>query len=246
MESNPPVLFSAPRQIAGPEDCDFYHTIEIPGLGLVHGPWDLREIVDLYLGGVSFADKRALEIGPASGFLTMEMEKRGATVVAVEVPDDPGWDFVPYPLAILDPIYAPRRHHMTRIKNSFWFTHSAYKSKAQLLYGDAYNLPDSLGAFDIAVMSALLLHCHSPLKIVEQCARRATTLLIADRLFPELEGRPVCRLAASRENKSWDTWWHFSTDFFTQFLRVMGFATKTITYTHEPHGTLFTIVAKKG
>jgi hypothetical protein len=73
------------------EDCDFYHTVEIPGRGVVHGQWDLRKHVDDYLGGYCFVGKRVLEIGPASGFLTFEMERRGADVVASKVPDEPGW-----------------------------------------------------------------------------------------------------------------------------------------------------------
>ena len=52
--------------------------MEIPGHGLVTGQWDLRGGVDDYLGKVAFAGQRVLEIGPASGFLTFEMEKRGA------------------------------------------------------------------------------------------------------------------------------------------------------------------------
>ena len=73
------------------EDCLFYHTVDIPGHGVVRGQWDLRRQVDTYLGGYRFAGKRVLEIGPASGFLTCEMGRRGADVVALEVPDDPGW-----------------------------------------------------------------------------------------------------------------------------------------------------------
>jgi hypothetical protein len=271
METKASIAFSAPRLVAGPQECDFYHTMNIPGLGLVRGQWDLRNIVDQYLGGVSFGDKRVLEIGPASGFLTMEMEKRGADIVAIEVTDDPGWDFVPYPPSVMDEVYASRRYHMDRIKNSFWFTHAAYKSKANLLYGDVYNLPDGLGSFDIAVMAAVLLHCRNPLQIVEQCAKRAKTLVIADRLFPEagflrrtglsslwrrlagqgrqrrpnLEGRAICQLAPTRENKIWDTWWYFSTDFFTQFLEVIGFSCKTTTYWHEDHGPLFTVIGTR-
>src|SRR5215469_3841559 len=134
--------FSAPRQITNAEECEFYHTMEIPGLGVVHGLWDLRPIVDKYLGEVSFSNKRVLEIGPASGFLTVEMEKRGASVVAVEMRDDTGCDYVPYPASVLDRFYGPRAHFMNRIKNSFWFTHAAHQSRAQMLYCDAYNLPE--------------------------------------------------------------------------------------------------------
>jgi hypothetical protein len=96
--------FALPRDGVKLEDCDFYHTVEIPGQGVVRGQWDLPQHVDEYLGGYRFAGKRVLEIGPASGFLTFEMERRGADVVALDVPDDPGWDFVPYPDDVLEPL----------------------------------------------------------------------------------------------------------------------------------------------
>jgi SAM-dependent methyltransferase len=243
---DPETLFAVPRRVDRPDDCEFYHTMEVPGLGLVQGWWDLRDIVDQYLGNVSFAGKRVLEIGPASGFLTVEMEKRGASVVAVEVPDEPGWDFVPYPNSVMAPIYEPRRIGMTRIKNSFWFMHAACCSKARLLYTDAYRLPDALGSFDVAVMGAVLLHCHSPLQIVEQCAKRANSLVIAERFFPDLEGSAVCRLVPTSENKAWDTWWEFSTDFLIQFLRVMGFTRLQLTTYREKRGiNLFTLTSSK-
>jgi predicted nicotinamide N-methyase len=38
--------------------------------------------VDPYLGNFDFVGKRVLDVGAASGFLTFEMEKRGAEVVA--------------------------------------------------------------------------------------------------------------------------------------------------------------------
>ena len=61
-----------------------------PGGGKIIGLWDLRQTVDDYLGRIDFAGKRVLEIGPASGFLTIEMERRGADVVAVELPEGIG------------------------------------------------------------------------------------------------------------------------------------------------------------
>ena len=61
-------IFAAPLKVEDPADCSFYHTMEVPGHGLVTGPWDLRGGVDDYLGKVAFAGQRVLEIGPASGF----------------------------------------------------------------------------------------------------------------------------------------------------------------------------------
>ena len=241
-------LYAQPRKVAL-EDCIFYHVMEIPGYGLTQGQWDLRQGIDDYLGRIPFADQRVVELGPASGFLTFEMEKRGAHVVAIEVPDDPGWDFVPYPASIMETVYGPRRRHMRAIKNSFWFAHAAHQSKAKLLYGDVYNLPEALGSFDVALMGSLLLHCHSPLRIVEQCAMKADTLGITETFYPELAGEPVCRLVPTRDNQVRDTWWNFSPDFFVQFLEVLGFRNTKVTthvqhYLGKPH-TLFTVVASK-
>jgi SAM-dependent methyltransferase len=242
-------LYARPRQVAGLDDCRFYHTMELPGVGLIPGNWDLRAGVDDYLGRVSLAGKRVMEIGPASGFLTFEMEKRGAQVVAVEVTDEKGWDFVPYEPGMMEPIYGPRHEQMRRLKNAFWFAHAAHQSQAKLWYGDVYQLPDALGRFDVAVMTAVLLHCHSPLQIVEQCARRASTLVITDMFYAELAGRAVCRLASTRANHRWDTWWHFSPDLFVEFAAVMGFTDTTVTTHVQGHKSgpqsLFTVVATR-
>jgi SAM-dependent methyltransferase len=218
------MLFAPPRHFEGPESCDFYHTMDMPGFGLVKGIWDLRGYVDQYLGQMAFAGTRVLEIGPASGFLTIEMEKRGANVVAIEIPDEAEWDFVPYPASVMDPVYEPRRRHMARIKDSWWLTHAAHRSRAKIVYTDVYRLPDALGSFDIATMGLVLLHCHSPLQIIEQCAKRANSLIITDFYHPDLEGRPICKLIPAPDNRVWDSWWSFSTDIIIQLLRVMGFS----------------------
>jgi O-methyltransferase len=225
--------------------------MEIPGYRVTSGYWDLRSGVDDYLGHVAFAQRRVLEIGPASGFLTFEMERRGADVVSVEVTDEPGWDFVPYPAVFLETVFGPRRDVMRRLKNSYWLAHAAHKSRAKLYYGDVYNLPPALGHFDVALMGAVLLHCQNPLRIVEQCARMADTLIITDPLYADLQGQPLCRLVPTPENREWGTWWQFSSDFFVQFLSVMGFTQSKVT-THEQRCLLnssidpfFTVVASR-
>ena len=243
-------IFAAPLNVDNVADCYFYHTMELPGHGVIEGrDWDLRGRVDEYLGNVDFAGQRVLEIGPASGFLTFEMENRGADVVSVEVTEEHGWDFVPYPAEKLEPVLGPRRIVMQQLKNSYWFGHAALQSKARVYYGDACNLPAALGQFDIAVMGAVLLHCRDPLRIVEQCGKIAPVLIITDMFRPELEGSPICRLAPTPEKFLWDTWWHFSTQFFTQFLAVMGFTiSEPATHQQFHRGrahTLFTLVGRR-
>jgi len=247
MQSKDSKIFAEPLRVTDLRDCYFYHTMELPGHGVLNGEWDLRGRVDQYLGNISFARRRVLEIGPASGFLAFEMEKRGADVVSLEVTDEHSWDFVPYPNTRLDQVIGARRVVMRQLKNSYWLSHAVLQSSAKVYYGDVYNLPAALGEFDIAVMAAVLLHCRDPLRIVEQCSKRAQRLIIVDKFYPELEGSAICRLAPTAENFLWHTWWHFSTQFFRQFLEVLGFEVLAASTHQQYHRgmahTLFTIVA---
>src|SRR5262245_24126688 len=104
MESVQSSVWAVPRIIGSLEECEFYHTMDIPGYGLVVGQWDLRENVDTYLGNQDLRGKRVLELGPASGFLTFEMEKRGAAVVGFDLADGRKWDVVPHYAEDLDQV----------------------------------------------------------------------------------------------------------------------------------------------
>ncbi len=244
-------IYATYPKVSSLNDCKFYHTMDIPGHGLAKGLWDLRGKTDEYIGHYELSGKRVLEIGPASGFLTFEMEKRGAKVVAIDVKEDPGWDFVPYPASVMYPVYAGRRQAMRQLRNSFWFAHHAFNSQAKVWYGDTYNLPDALGHFDVALMASVLLHTKSPLEIMAQCAKRASTLIVIEPCFEELEGRAVCRLQPTAENKTWDAWWHLSSDIIRQFASVLGFTKVTMSkHSHvRPRGDksvpFFTVIASK-
>jgi hypothetical protein len=140
---------------------------------------------------------------------------------------------------------------MTRIKNSFWFLHRLNSSKARLCYGDSCRIPGDLGTFDVAVMAAVLLHCERPVRIVAECAKRADKLIITERYHRELDGHPVCRLIPDATNKTVETWWSFSPDFFRQYLAVLGFSSTSITRHKQFHELsrqavpFFTAIASK-
>ena len=144
------------------DDCFFYHTIDIPGVGLMRGQWDLRLSVDAYLGGISLASRRVFEVGPASGFLTFLMEQRGANVVACELPHGSQWDLVPYANADLRDYVRDREELHRRLVNGFWFGHRAFGSRATVVYCPVYDLPRELGTVDIATFSMLYSIVFSP------------------------------------------------------------------------------------
>src|SRR5262249_55575765 len=135
-----PEIYARPLEVAGPEECAFYHTMDIPGVGTVHGSWDLRGRLDEYLGGVEFKGKRVLELGTASGILCFHMEARGAEVVAFDLAPDRLWDFVPLP-RMEDPERYTREGlaFFKRLHRSFWLGHRAHASKARVVHGSIYD-----------------------------------------------------------------------------------------------------------
>src|SRR3954466_14423864 len=90
-------LFATPRVIEDLDDCFFYHAMDLPGFGLVRAHWDLRGRFDEYIGGVDLAGKSVMDIGTATGFLSFEAEKRGASrVVSFDMSDPRQQTFLPF------------------------------------------------------------------------------------------------------------------------------------------------------
>ena len=75
--SSSPLKFEESRRVESLNECFFYHTIELPGFGLVRGQWDLRGRFEEYVGGVDVSNKSVLDVGTATGFLSFESERRG-------------------------------------------------------------------------------------------------------------------------------------------------------------------------
>src|SRR4051794_41904401 len=77
------------------EQRSWYHTIEVqPGL-VTEGWFDLRSHVARYGLPERMDGMRALDIGTWDGFWAFEMERRGATVVALDVDHENEYDWPP-------------------------------------------------------------------------------------------------------------------------------------------------------
>ena len=66
---------------------------------------------------------------------------------------------------------------LSRVRNAFWYAHTVLKSKVELYEANSYDLPDSLGSFDIGVLGSVLLRCSSPVRIIEQVAERVQMII---------------------------------------------------------------------
>jgi 2-polyprenyl-3-methyl-5-hydroxy-6-metoxy-1,4-benzoquinol methylase len=225
--------YAAPLNVERTEDCFFYHKIDLTGVGEVGGDsggWDLRASIDDYLGRFDFRGKRVIDMGAASGFLTFEMEKRGAEVVSFDMIDGSQWDIVPrYDMqGELDGYRARCAASHARLKNAYWFSHKRLGSKARAYYGDIYDLPGELGAFDVAMFGMILAHLRDPFQAIYSASRLVKdTIIITNQMMDTMQ--PIGSFIPSRENREWKAWWGLSRGCLSQMLEVLGFSVKSST-----------------
>lgn len=257
--------FVAPRSVEAVENCYFYHTMEIPGLGIVAGLWDLRGNEHAYLGGVDLKGKRVLEIGTANGCLCFYMERQGADVVAYDLSEEYDWDVVPFAGKDVERNKADRKSLLRKINDGFWLAHSAFESKAKAARGTLYQLPPGLGDFDIATLGSVLLHVRDPFLGLQKVLELTRHTVVVTDLVPDwmqLVCRPLSisnvrarlprwqaipRFLTSRNPQELvflpdfvkqapsETWWYLSPRVVTKFLGVLGFEKTELTFHYQNH-----------
>lgn len=237
-------IYASPRAISSIDECSFYHTMDIPEVGTVEGLWDLRGVEEQYLGHVSFTGKRVLEVGPASGVLSFYMERKGATVVALDLDEHQEWDVVPYANIDYRLWQEERQGKLRFLNNSFWYCHQALNSRVQVVYGSVYAIPREIGEVDISVMSSVLLHLRDPfLALQNTLALTTDKVIITEPFYPhfllgsftEFMARigirlPICTFIPRIHRPEMGTWWWFTPEAIRRFLSVLGFASHRTTY----------------
>ncbi len=265
-------IYARPRPVASVDDCYFYHTMDLPGHGLVQGDWDLRRHVDAYLGNVDFCRKRVLDLGTADGFLSFHMEHQGAEVVSYDVSEEDRFDTVPFArlqVPASDPTVATEADLagiIPQMNNAYWFSHHAFESGARLVHGDIYSLPKEIGMVDISVFGAILLHTRDPfLALTRAVGLTKETVVVTEglgllRLPPPLRWmrqalpsqlrRPVMRFMPDwHTSEGLHGWWRLTPEVVQAFLGVLGFERSEVsTHLQLFNGRrrrLFTVVAHR-
>jgi hypothetical protein len=209
------------------DDCDWYHTVELPGGRVIEGSWDLRGNEHQYVGGVAVRSQEILELGPANGSMTFWLEAQGARVTSFEVGYDCFIELVPaVDGSDMKSAQDQLMRHTLRSNNAWWLQHRLRESTARIAYGDIYNLPSDLGRYDIAFLASILLHLREPYRALEQCARFAKMLIVTDILHSELDDpdRPVVLFANDQTNTGPSSrWWDLSPGAVSRMLWRLGF-----------------------
>jgi len=260
------VIWAEPRTVNSIDDCDFYHTMDVPNHGVVRGAWDLRGRETAYLGNVDVAGKLVLEIGTASGHLCFTMEQMGAQVVAYDLSEEQEWDVVPYFGGDTKDYIAQRKAHIRRMNNGYWFAHRLFKSSAKVAYGSVYEIPDDIGTFDICTFGSILLHLRDPFLALQRVtAHVKDTVIVTDAAsglglramaykmlskVEELSGFRFIRFLPNATKRSpLDTWWTLTPQLVSEFLKILGFPSTTISFRPQLHQgkeiLVFTVVGRR-
>lgn len=228
------VPYQTPRRGVRLEECDFYHTMDVPGHGVQEGHWDLRGQEATYLGDFDLSGKRVLDVGAASGALSFFMESAGAEVVSFDADAltmRESFFMIPY-------FDFEKRFHSTReawfkdlvdghekMKNGFWLMHEMLESKIQCVYGNIYDGFPGDERFDVVVMGNVLTHLSDPLRALYAFANIADeAVIIVETGEPRPDLEPCMWFSPNLENElNYMSWWNFSSNFFEKTLEVIGF-----------------------
>ena len=184
------------------------------------------------------------------------MEKRGANVVAIDIPSDHQFDIIPWNSST-EMWQKGTEMAWSLTTNSWWFAHEAFKSQAKICYIAANDLTKiNIGSFDTALMANMLLHNRDPLQIISNAVSKSVSEIIIVELFHhDLENckLPIIQLnpdpSLDNVSSNWNVWWRFTTTYFINYLKIMGFTEFKINRYTVPWNNLqieeFTLSAKR-
>lgn len=215
------------------DQCLFYHTMDLPKGEVVHGQWDMRGRIRDYTGKVNLSGKRVLDVGCASGFLSFEMEKLGASVVSFDAASASDIHFIPVPgheyVEHRETWIINTNDYLVRLKNSYWYCHSKLNSKNVAFYGDVYHLPDELGTFDVCMVGQILVHLRDPISVLGSiCRLSSDTIIITEGMQDAQEPLGYAYANAAQGGPPY-IWWQLSKGWYRNFLDLYGFDIVSIT-----------------
>jgi hypothetical protein len=208
--------------------------MDLPTIGTIEGNWDLRADMEQYFGNIDLKGKRVLDIGAASGTLSLWMEKQGANVISFDLESGADWDLVPYAKWTgYEESQVEYKKLIEKLKNAYWFAHRLTQSKAKVVYGNVYSVPNEIGAVDISVYGCILLHLKNPFSALQSGLKLTReTVIITDQIRPYLNSQMPIQvfMPDAKEFKIFDVWWYLNPEIIVKMLEVLGFEDTTVSY----------------
>ena len=115
-------------------------------------------------------------------------------------------------------------------KNAYWLCHRLLDSKAEVYYGNVYDLPRELGQFDIAIVGSVLEHLSDQITALASIARltKETIVLVSPLLQTD---ERIARFEALAGNPDADfTWWTYSLGVYREVFAMLGFTIARVSH----------------
>lgn len=203
----------------------WYHTIDLaPGVS-TPGVADLRQVVGRVLPA-DLEGRRALDVATFDGFWAFEMEKRGATVSAIDVDEIQHAEWPPVSRERLE---AQIGELGIELGKGFRIAADALGSSVERVVCNVYDLDaDAIGGpVDFAFCGALLLHLRDPvgaLERVRSALRPGGELRLLEPVSPRLTLRSPRRPAAAFQPLETNfVWWTPNLAALKAWVRTAGF-----------------------
>ena len=200
---------------------------------MTEGIFDLRPVIDRYHLPASLEGKRALDVGTWDGFWAFEMERRGASVVALDLDDEAELDWPPR--------RRPQSFPQEPRGQGFKVAKEALGSSVERVSLSIYNATtEELGSFDFVFCGSVLIHLRDQLLALERIAGLCSDTFVSAEEHDRLAGLvpvPVSRYRADREQAV--VFWEPSARTWRKLIWTAGFDDV------EQLGK-FTLVAREG
>jgi tRNA (mo5U34)-methyltransferase len=197
----------------------WYHTLELAPDLVTEGLFDLRPYIRHYGLPERMEGMRVLEVGTWDGFWAFEMERRGATVVALDLDDERDLDWPPR--------RRPAVYPQTRRGDGFRLAKQIYGSEVERVNCNIYDADvERLGSFDLVFCGSVLIHLRDQLRALERIASLCRGTFISAEEYDRLSDLipiPVARYRADREAAV--VYWQPSRRTWRKMLWTAGFDT---------------------
>lgn len=238
------------------ERCVYYHTVELADGTVIPGEWDLRDYEDVYLGNCALQGRRVIEYGPATGWLSAHVAKRGGTLTVFDLAIGAGPDLTSSGDEFATAFAAEGVKLADGLRSSWWTVRKALGYEARAVYGDIFDPPADLGRYDVSIFSAILVHLMHPFLALQRAAAITDEAIIVTDLAvsPYMDrvsgkGLPALLFAPSPPPSGLVHWWYLSPESICAMLAKLGFPDQTITKHSPPRMSpsppMYTVVARR-
>jgi tRNA (mo5U34)-methyltransferase len=212
----------------------WYHTIDLGHGVATPGAFNHLPVLDQYCVPDDLTGKRVLDIGTFDGFWAFEFEKRGATVVALDL-DNAGQLDLPAQVRAK----TSQEELNRKFGNGFAIVHDILGSRVERVVNTVYEIDPAVhGMFDIVHIGSALIHMRNPIRALQRMRSVARGYaLISEPYKKDLERygpKPLVECRGGREDCNW---YRFSRPAFLAMLEGAGFSKVEILneFDHGPY-----------